>query len=141
MDRDQAIELLLLHSCSHPDSNHPKWETGFLGMLRPFSGALIEDNYHEVIACIRCLADEIRSEGPVDKRIVSSLWGICYSARVWGVEEGGMLSRNNLISDEQVRTLDDWVDAISYATMELLAGVDLDGALAPYEQQQEQKTS
>ena len=112
---------------------------GFLGMLRPFRGALIEDNYHEVIACIRCLADEIRGEGPINKDIVSSLWGICHLARAWGIEEDGMLRDNNLISDDQVRTLDEWVDAISYATMTLLDGDNLQSALAPYNQQQ--KTS
>ncbi len=136
MDRDQAIELLLLHSCAHPDFNHPKWESGFIGMLRPFGGELIEDNYHEVVACIGCLAGELQSEAPVDKRIVSSLWGICHTARAWGVEEDGMLRRNRLISDEQVRTLDEWVDAISYATTTLLDGEDLDSALAQYRQQQ-----
>ena len=38
MDFEQAKELLLFHSCMHPDLHHPTWSGGFLGSMRPYRG-------------------------------------------------------------------------------------------------------
>ena len=37
MDFEEAKERLQFHGCTHPDSDDPKWEKGFLGSLRPYS--------------------------------------------------------------------------------------------------------
>jgi hypothetical protein len=38
MDFERAKELLLLHSCGHPDIYHRKWAGGFIGSLNPSTG-------------------------------------------------------------------------------------------------------
>ena len=62
------------HSFTDEDINHPKMEKGFLRMLRPFSGKLIEENYHEIIKAIKTLADELRDKKQIDKDIISAIW-------------------------------------------------------------------
>ena len=51
MTQDEAKEFLSFHSGRHSDIEHPKWENGFLGSLRPYKGILFEENFHEVIEC------------------------------------------------------------------------------------------
>lgn len=132
MTRDEAKELLLLHSFSHPSApHHPKAAGGFLGSLRPYRGNLDPANLHEVIAALVTLAPEFE-QPTLDREIVAALWSINHLARAWGVEPDGMLRSNSLISDDDVATLTSWVEAISYATFCLLDGVGLDEALQPY---------
>lgn len=121
MTKQEAKELLLHHSFNHEDFEDPKSARDFLGMLRPFNGTLLEENYHEVMAALRVLADDF-THPTVDREIIAALWGICHFARAWGLEPEGMLRSNNLIRDEQIQQLADWVDSISYATCCLLDG-------------------
>jgi hypothetical protein len=109
----EAREALLLHSTLHPDIGNPRWETGFLGSLRPFSG-LREENFHEVMAALRTLAESLRAD-EVPREVVSSVMNICHYGRAWGLDPGGMLRGNNVISDVDVERLEDWVWTISYA--------------------------
>ena len=92
MTVEEARELILLHGYSHPDLDHPKLETGFLGSLRPYQG-LNEENFREVKEAIRVLAPEIQAREVVDKQIVSALWAICFCALAWGVYPEGLLER------------------------------------------------
>lgn len=136
MTRDEAKELLLLHSFTHPSSpDHPRAATGFLGSLRPYKGRLDPANLHEVMAALVTLAPELE-RATLDREIVSALWSITHMARAWGLEPEGMLRRNGLISDKDVEMLSDWVDAISYATLSLLDGSGLEVALEPYRELQ-----
>jgi hypothetical protein len=130
MSPDEARELLSFHCGANPNTDDPRWQQGFLSMLRPYHG-LREAAFHEVIACVEALADELAAE-KIDRATISSLWGICHLGRAWGVEEGGMLRRNGLITDADRSRLADWVDCISYATMTLLDGAGLEEALEPY---------
>jgi hypothetical protein len=124
MTTEEAKKVLKYHSFTDEDIDHPKMKNGFLGMLRPFSRELNDDNYHEVIEAIKTLADELRSEEKIDKNVISAIWGICYLTRIWAIEKDGMLRRNNLINDEQIEKLEKWIDTISYATMTILEGSD-----------------
>src|SRR5688572_28484608 len=101
MDFDRAKELLLLHSCQHPDFYHRKSAGGFLGSLRPYTG-LNEDNFHEVMAAIVALAPHLLQSRQVDRDIMSSLWSLCRTAHNWGLHPNGMLRRNGLMSNEDV---------------------------------------
>ena len=132
MTCDEAKELLLLHSFSHPDAaHHPRAARGFLGSLRPYRGRLDPSNLHEVMAALVTLASEF--ERPtLDRQIVHALWSITHLTRAWGLEPEGMLRSNRLISDDDIATLTTWVEAISYATWCLLDGVGIDEALEPY---------
>jgi hypothetical protein len=131
MDMTEAKELLLLHSFGHSDINHPKMLTGFLGSLRPYRG-LREENLHEVMRAVIALAPSLQKDKLVDREVIGALWAICDLARTWGVHPNGMLQSNNLISARDVVRLENWVDAISHATMVLLGGGDLEGALEAY---------
>lgn len=128
----EARELILHHAFSHPDSaEHPKSATGFLGSLRPYRGTLDPANFHEVMASLTVLAPSLETQS-VDRETVGALWAITHLARMWGVDPGGMLRSNNLISDDDVATLQNWVDMISYATLMLLSGAGRDEAFHDY---------
>ncbi|MCF2716249.1 hypothetical protein [Paenibacillus sp. 203] len=70
MNKQEARELLRCHSFIHDDLDHPKMQNGFLGMLRPFQGELLEDNFHELMTIIEVLADEL--EKPSVERELST---------------------------------------------------------------------
>ncbi|RTQ50839.1 hypothetical protein EJV47_09490 [Hymenobacter gummosus] len=131
MTKAEAKDLLLHHAFSHDDFDNPKSQRGFLGMLRPFNGTLEEANYHEIMAALRTLADDL-DHPTIDREVVAALWGICHFARAWGLAPEGMLRRNNLISPAQIQQLETWVDSISYATCCLLDGSGPAEAFADY---------
>jgi hypothetical protein len=117
----EAIELLKLHSFSDEIENEAA-EAGFLGMLRPFKGELVEKNFHEVMFILKVLRNKF-SATLVEHEILSSFWAICYLPKLWVLNSDGMLRRNNLISEDQIMLLEKWVDCISYSVLMLLDGV------------------
>lgn len=119
MDRASAKELLLLHSCGHPDTGHPTGSSGFIGSLRPYRG-LNEENLHEVMAAIVALAPEIAHQPYVDREIVDALWSLSCTTRNWGLNPNGVLRRNGLISGDDLARLEQWIDAIEWAVTMLL---------------------
>ena len=113
----EAKKILSLHSGRDGDTDDPKWQRGFLGMLRPFNGELIETNFHEVIECLQVLSSELRSGEMIDRGVTSDIVGIVHLTRCWALEPDGMLRRNKLISEgDQVR-LEKWIRIIEYAFM------------------------
>lgn len=131
MSEKEAIEFLKHHSFTHEDINNPKSENGFLGMPRPFQGKLFEENFHELMNIIKVLKEHFNKDN-IDKDIISNFWSICHLSRAWGIEQNGMLRRNNLISDAQIELLADWIDCISYTIMNLLDGIPYDEASETY---------
>ena len=124
MSPEEARTLLLRHT----DSN---WESGFLGMLRPYHG-LREENFHEVVGCLRALTTALR--GPtLDREIVTALWSLCHLARAWGLDVDGMLRRNRIITDEDAQRLQGWVDVISWTVFWLVGAGNVDDAFSEYE--------
>lgn len=126
MNRQEALDLLLHHSFQHEDVHHPKSEKGFLGMLRPYQGELIEQNYTDMKMLVEFFADELRQGKTIDREIISAFWGICHLARAWAVDPEGMLRRNDLIEQKDIEKIDLWINQISYAVMMLLDGSDAD---------------
>ncbi len=132
MTLDEAKELLSLHAFTHPDAaEHPKAESGFLGALRPYRG-LSEANFREVMLALRVLGPSL-AEDRLDREVVAALWGICHFGRAWGVHPEGMLRRNGHIADADVVRLEQWLEAISYATACLLDGAGEDVAFETYD--------
>jgi len=129
----EAKELLKHHSLTHKDMNHPKSEDGFLGMLRPFNGKLIEKNFHEVREAIVTLAKELSANEEIDRDVISAIWSICHLTRFWSIEPDSMLQRNNLISQEQIEILRNWIGAISFNTMLILDGNSDEATLRDFE--------
>ncbi|WP_414943583.1 hypothetical protein [Amycolatopsis sp. cmx-11-32] len=115
-----AREALQFHACVHPDVDDPRWQRGFLGSLRPFTG-LREENFHEVMSALRVFAEPLQAD-MVPREVISTLVGICHFARAWGVEPEGMLRRNDLIGDTDVARLDEWISTISYALTMIMDG-------------------
>ncbi|WP_339831005.1 hypothetical protein [Paenibacillus sp. FSL R7-0272] len=133
VERQEAIVLLKYHAFAHDDVNHPKMEHGFLGSLRPFRGQLIEENFHELMRILRTLAPDL-SRAALDREVIACLWSITHLARTWAVEPEGMLRSNQLISDEQVAVMEEWLNLFSYAVMILIEGGDEQEAFWGYEQ-------
>ncbi|MDF1755233.1 MAG: hypothetical protein P1U89_20760 [Verrucomicrobiales bacterium] len=133
MTPSEAKVLLSYHSGRNADIDHPKWETGFLGSLRPFRGYLLPENFHEVMACLRALAPEISQGGTIDREVVNDVVGILHLGRSWAIHPDGMLQRNNLISEADVARLEDWLDTISYSFMMVLDSDDPEEWFSQYE--------
>lgn len=129
----RARELLQFHSGRHSDTDHPKWQSGFLGSLRPYQGLRVE-NFHEVMACLITLAAELGEGSDCDRELMADIWGICHLGRAWGVAPDGMLRSNGLITAEDVARLDAWVNQISYSTFCLLDGTGEDVAFEFYDE-------
>ena len=110
MNIELAKELLSFHSCRNENIDDPRWENGFLGILRPFQGELNEKNFIEVMECLKVLVPEIQKEN-IDKNIVSDIMNIIHFTRNW-VSEEGMLTRNNKLTAEQTKYLLAWSDII-----------------------------
>lgn len=131
MTEKEALDILKHHSFTHYEIDNLKSEKGYLGMLRPFRGELYEENFHELMSILKILKKYFSGEN-VERQIISNFWSICHLSRAWGLEEGGMLRRNNLISDKQIELLATWTDCISYAVMGLLEGLPEEVAFEPY---------
>lgn len=137
MTEKEARELLLLHAFSHADAgDDARAETGFLGSLRPYRGVLNVVNYHSVMQALRVLAPKLAAGNEVDRELIAALWSICHFALAWGVHPEGMLRRNGLIADSDLRRLADWVLTISYATVSLIDGSGEDHAFAGYDERE-----
>lgn len=132
MDREHAVFLLKCHAFVHEDLEHPKMQRGFLGMLRPFNGELVEENFHELMQIIEVLADDL-GQPALDREIIACFWSICQLATAWAVYPEGMLRGNGLLTADQEERIEEWIDMISYAVMVLLEGEgQLDEALWGY---------
>jgi len=128
----EAKETLSLHSGRDAETDDPKWQRGFLGMLRPYSGELIEANFHEVIECLKSLSAELRSGEMIDRGVTNDIVGIVHLTRCWALEPDGMLRRNNLISEDDQARLEKWIRIIEYAFMMTIDSNEPDEAFTEY---------
>jgi hypothetical protein len=118
MTEDQAIRLLQQHA-GRDDSDPAKFQSGFLGQLRPYVGRLNEANFLEIMAAISVVAPRLASENTVSRELMAALWNITWLPRAWAFSPGGMLRRNRLIGGRELSRLDDWLcrigEAVGYA--------------------------
>jgi glutathione S-transferase len=121
MDKQEAKLLLSFHSGRNPDVDNPKWINGFLGVLRPFKHILPKENFHEIMECLRILSEDFESKR-IEQETIADLWAICHLSGAWALNKDGMLQGNGLLTQEQIQILDDWINMISYAVMNLLDG-------------------
>jgi hypothetical protein len=128
MEFSEAKAIIRMHAGAE---DGPKMATGFLGCLRPYTGLACE-NFEDVVEATAAVAEHLRTGPGVDRELVLALWSICETARAWGVQEGGMLPRNHLISVADQRTLATWIGLIEYMTLRLLNGNELARAISPY---------
>jgi hypothetical protein len=123
MTREQALEQLSFHSGRHSDIHSDKWTNGFLPSLRPFKG-LNEQAFNNLMECLNVLKDEIRQSKTLNKELVLDLWTICHYSKAWGTDPEGMIRSNNLISDEELEELVNWINKISYKVSFWLEGLE-----------------
>ena len=123
MTFEQAVEQLSFHCGSNPNINDPRWEEGFLQTLRPYAG-LRKDVYENLLECLAAVEEHLKRAPQLDRRVINSLWAICHYARAWGLDPGGMLRRNDLISDRDQAQLTEWIDGIAEKVVLWLDGMD-----------------
>lgn len=122
MTIEEAKEILSYHSCRNEDIDNPKWENGFLGSLRPFRRVLFEENFIEVMQCMKILKCEFSSPN-IDKNMVSDIFAITHLTRSWSAP-WGMLGSNNLLTEEQKEQLLEWVEIIEICLFYLFEGCE-----------------
>jgi len=132
---EKALEELSFHSSRNANIKDPRWENGFLGSLRPFqSMELVEQNFNKVIRNLKDLLKHTSENDCLCKNLVNDVSGIICFGRAWAVEEDGMLRRNNLITKEQAKLIEDWIDCISYAWTMMLDTGNEETAFALYDE-------
>lgn len=128
MDTSDAVKTILAHA---GQGSGEKCRTGFLGSLRPFLGIQVE-NFHEVMESIIACSAILQSESVRAVRLGAAIWDMCHQARVYGVDQRGLLRSNNLVTEEEVATLENYLDVIESATINLLLGQPVAFAIARY---------
>lgn len=133
MTENEALRLLQQHA-GRDDSDPVKWQSGFVGQLRPYAGRLDEANFLEVMEAIAAVAPLLGSEASVSRELIAALWNIVWLPRMWALSPDGMLRRNGLIGGREMSQLDDWLNRISEAVGYALEGAveDVSDAMIGY---------
>ena len=114
--KDAKIEL-----SRHAGTAEDYYEHGFVGCLRPYSGIRAE-NFHSVVESLLSVGSTLASTNTIERGIAESIYKITVTARYCGVDEEGMLVRNNLISSHDRSQLRRWITIIETMMLDLLAG-------------------
>ncbi len=122
MDYEQAKYQLQLH-LGVLDDARKEWvlDDGFVVSLRPYRG-LREKNFHLVMEALLTAGERVHREPQVDRDLVSTIWSLCWYARMWGLNPSGMLQRNGLITVPDIARLQLWVDTVEQTALRLLNG-------------------
>lgn len=123
MTKEEAIEQLSFHSGRHPDIHSDKWTNGLLPSLRPFKGLNVAA-FNNLMECLNVLKEDIKQSETLNKELILNLWTICHYSKAWGIDPQGMLRSNNLISDEELKELTNWIYIISYRISFWLEGLE-----------------
>jgi len=115
MTSEEARLSLSFHSGRNCDIKNPRWINGFLGSLRKFNKEIIEENFIDVMNCLKVLSTEFASD-VVDRSFLADVYGILYQTTVW-IQEGGLLSD---IDNEIKNKIKYWMKMYSYAIVLLL---------------------
>ncbi|TWT85064.1 hypothetical protein CA13_65460 [Planctomycetes bacterium CA13] len=97
------------------------YEDGFIGCLRPYSGIRAE-NFHSVVESLLSVGVASAFTNTIERCIAESVCRITVTARRWGIDSGGMLVRNKLISSDDRVQLRRWITIIETMMLDLLAG-------------------
>lgn len=136
MDYEAAVNVILMHSSGRDDVpvNEALYPEGFLRCLRPFS-SLREENFLQVMDALIALHPHLDGKREWEVRLVAGLWDLVITARNWGLDPGGMLQRNRLLTVADTELLRLWVCCIEIAVARLMRGGDPAEGLAYYHEQ------
>ncbi len=93
------------------------------------------------MGALRVLGPTLGSTALVDRELVSALWSLCELTRLWAIDEGSMLRRNDLLSEDDLALLRRWHDMICYAVMILLDAGDDAAAFHEYDRYRSEEAS
>ncbi|MGJ8726767.1 MAG: hypothetical protein ACSHYB_19640 [Roseibacillus sp.] len=124
MTEVEAFEILALHSGSSPNVDDPRFDSGFLGSLRPYKGALNENNFREVMDAMFTLRTRMIIPGKIGLEAIKDVHRILDLARYWALHPDGMLRRNKLIGEDEVAKMSEWLDIMSGTWKWILDGAD-----------------
>lgn len=68
------------------------------------------------------VGERIHKNQQVDREIVQTVWSLSWYGRAWGLHPDGMLQRNKLITAEDAKRLELWIDTVEQTALGLLAG-------------------
>ncbi len=92
----------------------------FASMLRPYRG-LREEVLQDLWGALRVCAPRIASES-VERELLAALWAIGHVGRTWALDPDGMIRRNNLIADDELTKLSEFLYRFDYCVLMLLEG-------------------
>jgi len=124
MTIEEAKNILSFHSQRNPDIKHSKWENGFLGCINRAVISLNEENFHEVVTCIRVLMSTFEQE-KIDSTTIADCWTIVYFTET--------SIRNKNLDDTTKKILEEWIEHISYIIFCLLDGCGAETAFEMYD--------
>lgn len=90
----ESAKLELLRNAGIAEDYH---DGGFVSCLRPLT-SLKADNFNSVVESILSVGFFFSSANTVERSIVHAIWSLAATTRLWGIDDDGMLVRNNLIS-------------------------------------------
>ncbi|WP_411681331.1 hypothetical protein [Clostridium thailandense] len=131
MDKTDAAKLLSYHSCRSENIQNTKWRNGFLGSLMPFEAILYEENFIDIMECLKVLSNELFKE-KINNDLMRDIITIIYLGRCW-TEKGGVLDLMGSISDEQSKQINEWITIIEDTVFNLLHG-NIDKAFYKYDE-------
>ena len=130
MTAEEALAKLQKHI--NPLVEHrPGEPPGLLPSLRPFDGTVRDETLAELESILAALKPKFDG-GVVDKELMYELHELGALPRLWGVDEAGMLRRNDLICEADSRRLDDWLACYAEALTALLCGGEVEEAFLVY---------
>ncbi len=114
MEYRDALNTILSHGIGRSDVplSEACYERGFIGCLRPWTG-LRDENFVELMTAILSLHYSLAGRDTWPIELVAAILGITRMAHGWGIDDAGMLRRNNLISDADVAKLRHWTQRTS----------------------------
>src|SRR5262249_50249578 len=102
MNYDEAKRQLVLHAGAIDEAQKAMiLEDGFLPSLRPYRG-LQEKNIHLVMEALLTVGERIHSAPQVDRELITTIWWMCTTARLWGLRPDGMLQACKLLTAEDI---------------------------------------
>ena len=121
MNYEEAKRQLVLHAGAIDEAQKAMiLEDGFLPSLRPYRG-LQEKNIHLVMEALLTVGERIHSAPQVDRELITTIWWMCTTARLWGLRPDGMLQACKLLTAEDILRLELWVNAIEETALSVVS--------------------
>lgn len=92
--------------------HHFSGDGGFLSSLRPYAGTLDRQALADVLSAAKAILRLAERGAEVPISVISWLFGLSRTIRAWAIDDGGMLVRNDLITDADRETLRRWLERV-----------------------------